>query len=201
MRKSGGSGGSGPPAFWPWLVAQARSLFPVFLVVLLIRSFLVEPFRIPSASMMPGLVDGDFIFVNKFPYGLRLPILNTKIVPIGAPRRGDVIVFRLPSNPSVDFIKRLVGLPGDHVVVRENRSVHQRRAGAVDTGRSLYGGLRVHGCAARHRAIWRRRARRDAARGRVATDFEATVPAGHYFFMGDNRNDSDDSRLSCRVCS
>src|SRR5271170_2396954 len=103
------------------LIEFARSLFPVILTVLLVRSFLVEPFRIPSASMMPGLVDGDFIFVNKFSYGLRLPISNTKLVPIGAPRRGDVIVFRLPSNPSIDFIKRLVGLPGDHVVVRDNR--------------------------------------------------------------------------------
>src|SRR3984957_3607276 len=105
----------------PVLVYYARSFFPVVLIVLLVRSFVFEPFRIPSASMMPGLVDGDFIFVEKFSYGLRLPVIDTKIVPIGAPRRGDVIVFRLPSDPSVHFIKRLVGLPGDHVVVRDNR--------------------------------------------------------------------------------
>ena len=105
----------------PLLVQYARSFFPVILIVLLVRAFVFEPFRIPSASMMPGLVAGDFIFVSKFSYGLRLPVTNTKILPIGEPRRGDVIVFRLPSDPSVHFIKRLVGLPGDHIVVRDNR--------------------------------------------------------------------------------
>ena len=103
------------------MVQYARSFFPVILIVLVVRAFVIEPFRIPSASMMPGLVDGDFIFVDKFSYGLRLPVVNTKILRIGEPRRGDVIVFRLPSNPSVHFIKRLVGLPGDHIVVRDNR--------------------------------------------------------------------------------
>ena len=102
----------------PKIVEFARSFFPVILIVLLVRSFVFEPFRIPSASMMPGLVDGDFIFVNKFSYGLRLPVLNTKVVSIDEPTRGDVVVFRLPSSPSTNYIKRLVGLPGDHVVVR-----------------------------------------------------------------------------------
>src|ERR1700721_2145005 len=114
-------GAGGALAREPLLVQYARSFFPVVLIVLLLRSFVFEPFRIPSASMMPGLVDGDFIFVDKFSYGLRLPVIDTKIVPIGAPRRGDVIVFRLPSDPAVHFIKRLVGLPGDHVVVHDNR--------------------------------------------------------------------------------
>src|SRR6186713_1559000 len=99
----------------PIVVEYARSFFPVILIVLLIRSFLFEPFRIPSDSMMPTLLDGDFIFVNKYAYGLRLPVINSKIVAIGQPKRGDVIVFRLPSDPSVNYIKRLVGLPGDHV--------------------------------------------------------------------------------------
>jgi signal peptidase I len=106
----------------PLLVEYARSFFPVILIVLVIRSFLFEPFRIPSDSMMPTLLDGDFIFVNKFAYGLRLPVINTKVVSIGEPKRGDVIVFRLPAEPSTNYIKRLVGLPGDHVVVR-NREV------------------------------------------------------------------------------
>src|SRR5882672_619364 len=95
----------------PTVVEYARSFFPVILIVLLIRSFLFEPFRIPSDSMMPTLLDGDFIFVNKYAYGLRLPVINYKVVPIGEPRRGDVIVFRLPSDPSTNYIKRLVGLP------------------------------------------------------------------------------------------
>ena len=99
----------------PVLVEYAKSFFPILLVVLLIRSFLFEPFRIPSGSMMPTLLEGDFIFVNKFAYGLRLPVLNNKFVQIGEPQHGDVVVFRLPSDPSVNYIKRVVGLPGDVV--------------------------------------------------------------------------------------
>ena len=99
----------------PGTVDYARSFFPVALVVLLLRSFIFEPFRIPSDSMMPTLLDGDFIIVNKYAYGLRLPVLNRKIVAIGEPQRGDVVVFRFPPDPAVNFIKRLVGLPGDHV--------------------------------------------------------------------------------------
>lgn len=104
----------------PGTVDYARSFFPVALVVLLLRSFVFEPFRIPSDSMMPTLLDGDFIIVNKYTYGLRLPVLNRKIVAMGEPQRGDVVVFRYPPDPSVNFIKRLVGLPGDHVEVHDN---------------------------------------------------------------------------------
>src|SRR5580658_4598661 len=104
-----GGAQSDPPAAVRPLVSYARSLFPIILIVLLLRSFLFGPFRIPSASMMPGLVDGDFILVNKFSYGLRIPLLHTKFATIGEPRRGDVIVLRLPSDPSTNFIKRLVG--------------------------------------------------------------------------------------------
>ena len=99
----------------PTVVDYARSFFPILLIVLVIRSFLFEPFRIPSESMMPTLLTGDFIFVNKFAYGLRLPVINTKIVSIGEPKRGDVVVFRLPSDPRVNYVKRVVGLPGDVV--------------------------------------------------------------------------------------
>src|SRR5712675_1326415 len=105
----------------PGTVDYARSFFPVALVVLLLRSFVFEPFRIPSDSMMPTLLDGDFIIVNKYAYGLRLPVINRKILEVGEPRRGDVVVFRWPVDPSTNFIKRLVGLPGDHVEVRDNR--------------------------------------------------------------------------------
>src|ERR1700737_5427892 len=92
----------------PVIVQYARSFFPVILIVLIVRSFIFEPFRIPSESMMPGLIDGDFIFVNKFAYGLRLPVINSEVLSTGQPRRGDVIVFRLPRDPSVHYIKRLV---------------------------------------------------------------------------------------------
>ena len=105
----------GEPVKEPVVVEYARSFFPILLIVLVIRSFLFEPFRIPSASMTPTLVTGDFIFVNKFAYGLRLPVINTKIVELGEPQRGDVVVFRLPSDPRVNYVKRVVGLPGDVV--------------------------------------------------------------------------------------
>jgi signal peptidase I len=179
----------------PLLVQYARSFFPVILVVLLIRAFVFEPFRIPSASMMPGLVDGDFIFVDKFSYGLRLPVVNTKIVSIGEPRRGDVIVFRLPSDPSVHFIKRLVGLPGDHIVVRDNRltinglSIPIKPDGIYSSGYGFTGAaLALERFGAEQHVVM-------FAPNRGPTDFEAVVPAGHYFFMGDNRNDSADSRF------
>ena len=105
----------------PGTVDYARSFFPVALVVLVLRAFVFEPYRIPSDSMMPTLLDGDFIIVNKYAYGLRLPVLNRKIVPIGEPQRGDVVVFRYPLDPSVNYIKRLVGVPGDHVEIRSDR--------------------------------------------------------------------------------
>jgi signal peptidase I len=189
------SGGEGMIVREPLLVQQARSFLPVILIVLLIRAFVVEPFRIPSGSMMPGLIAGDFIFVNKFSYGLRLPVTNTKIVRIGEPQRGDVIVFRLPSDPAIHFIKRLIGLPGDHVVVRNNRlvvngaSIPMKPDGAYAGDQGFSGAKlaleRIGG--AQHVVMF--------APDREATDFDAVVPAGHYFFMGDNRNDSEDSRF------
>jgi signal peptidase I len=103
------------------LVEYSRSFFPVLLFVLVIRSFIFEPFRIPSGSMMPTLLEGDFIFVKKYSYGLRLPVTETKVIETGEPKRGDVIVFRLPSDPSINYIKRVIGLPGDTVVYERHR--------------------------------------------------------------------------------
>ena len=103
----------------PVLVDYARSFFPIFLIVLVLRSFLVEPFRIPSGSMMPTLLVGDFILVNKYTYGIRLPVINRKIIDLGEPERGDVIVFRYPEDPSIPYIKRVVGVPGDHIAYRD----------------------------------------------------------------------------------
>jgi signal peptidase I len=105
----------------PATVDYARSFFPVALVVLLLRSFIFEPFRIPSDSMMPTLLDGDFIIVNKSIYGLRWPVFNKKFFDIKSPERGDVVVFRYPRDPSINYIKRLVGLPGDRVQVTNDR--------------------------------------------------------------------------------
>lgn len=207
----------------PVLVEYARSFFPIILIVLVVRSFLFEPFRIPSDSMMPTLLDGDFIFVSKYSYGLRLPVVNTKVVPIGEPARGDVIVFRKPTEPSVNYIKRLVGLPGDRVQVRGDAIWINGEPVAVEPN-GVYGedecyrnfregGERLGGhahrimyCPARTRGYLRGcNAKRDfnecladpAARLPAAgpeVDFETVVPAGHYFFMGDNRDNSADSR-------
>ena len=190
QRKDGGAAVEEPP-----VVQYARSFLPVILIVLLIRSFIFEPFRIPSASMMPGLVDGDFIVVNKFSYGLRLPVVNTKILNTGEPQRGDVIVFRLPTNPSVNFIKRLVGLPGDHILVRYNRltingqEIPAKPDGIYSDGYGFSGSeLELERFGAKTHVIM-------LAPNRYATDFDAVVPEGHYFFMGDNRNDSADGRF------
>src|ERR1017187_5583453 len=105
----------------PWWVEYPKSFFPVILIVFLLRSFLVEPFKIPSGSMIPTLLVGDFILVNKYTYGIRLPVINKKIIDINEPERGDVMVFRYPEDPTVDYIKRVVGLPGDKVVYQNKR--------------------------------------------------------------------------------
>src|SRR6476660_248044 len=119
----------------PWWVEYPKSFFPVILVVFLLRSFLVEPFKIPSGSMLPTLLVGDFILVNKYTYGIRLPVANVKILDVNEPKRGEVMVFRYPVNPSLDYIKRVVGLPGDEVAYRNKRlsingrEVERRRDG------------------------------------------------------------------------
>lgn len=178
----------------PIIVEYARSFFPVILIVLVIRSFLFEPFRIPSDSMMPTLLDGDFIFVNKFAYGLRLPVVNTKVVPIGEPERGDVIVFRLPSDPSTNYIKRLVGLPGDHVVVvnRELFVNGERMPVRMD---GVYEGHGHTGARIGFEQLGTVEHRVLHMEERVPKDYDEVVPAGHYFFMGDNRDNSRDSRF------
>jgi signal peptidase I len=178
----------------PVLVEYSRSFFPVILVVLLIRSFLFEPFRIPSDSMMPTLLDGDFIFVNKFTYGLRLPVVNTEVVALGQPQRGDVVVFRLPSDPSTNYIKRLVGLPGDHITVREKRVWVNGELLPI-TLDGVYEGFGHTGAqiaeeqlgAVAHRVLYMPE--------RPSYDFDDVVPPGRFFFMGDNRDNSRDSRF------
>ena len=177
----------------PIYVEYARSFFPVLLIVLVVLSFLYEPFRIPSSSMMPTLLIGDFIFVNKFVYGLRLPVLNTEIVDFGEPERGDVVVFRLPSDPSVNYIKRLIGLPGDEITYQNKRLYVNNEPVSLE-----YLGLYETDLGAEVRIA------RESL-GAVEHDIllmpyqqsmEGTfvVPEGHYFMMGDNRDNSRDSR-------
>ena len=182
----------------PIAVEYARSFFPVILLVLVIRSFMFEPFRIPSDSMMPTLFDGDFIFVSKFSYGLRLPVTNTLVIPTGTPQRGDVIVFRLPPNPKINYIKRLVGLPGDRIRVdTQNRLfvndvLQPQQPGPSYTGPKQDQSNYVDAPTATE-TLGTKRHQIMFAKGYVK-DGEWVVPAGHYFFMGDNRNNSKDSR-------
>lgn len=175
------------------LVEYSRSFFPVLLVVLVVRSFLFEPFRIPSSSMMPTLLIGDFIFVNKFSYGLRLPVLNSKVLDLGEPQRGDVVVFRLPADPATNYIKRLVGLPGDSVsylggqVFINGQPAPVSIVGPYEGGGqdgSLLGQERLG--TTEHQVLW--------TPGRGSLEGTFIVPPGHYFMMGDNRDNSRDSR-------
>src|SRR5574343_1828154 len=115
----------------PLWVEWGASFFPVILVVFVLRSFLFEPFKIPSGSMIPTLLVGDFILVNKFTYGIRLPVINKKIISVNSPQRGDVMVFRYPEDPSLDYIKRVVGLPGDTVAYQNKRLTINGQAIAV----------------------------------------------------------------------
>lgn len=189
----------------PLVVEYAKSFFPVILAVLLLRSFVVEPFRIPSGSMMPTLLVGDFILVNKFSYGLRWPVLNSKFVALGEPERGDVIVFRFPKNESVDYIKRVIGVPGDLVDYRDKHVIiNGERMATMPLGlyQGVGAGKRLTGeslalenlDSVKHDILFNPR-RPDLAPGcRVLARGPLRVPEGHYFVMGDNRDNSNDGR-------
>ena len=189
----------------PKVVQWSIELFPVLLLVLVFRGFIFEPFRVPSNSMMPTLLTGDFILVNKFDYGLRLPILNSKIIDFSKPERGDVIVFRYPnyehsaSYSGVDFIKRIVALPGDTISYEKDQltvngeSVEYRKIGSyqgVDSGKAMsgYHHIREKINEADHDILLH-------PLGNSRKLSKTTVPEGHYFVMGDNRAHSSDSRF------
>lgn len=178
----------------PLLVEYGKSFFPVLAIVLVLRSFLLEPFQIPSGSMKPTLEVGDFILVNKFAYGIRLPVIDTKIIEVGNPQRGDVMVFRYPSNPSINYIKRVVGLPGDQIsytadkrLLVNGKPVAEQFLGEEEgsLGRTLLYKEKL----GEIEHMIRKQLRRNIMPGD-----QWTVPDGHYFMMGDNRDDSNDSR-------
>ncbi|MEP7181602.1 MAG: signal peptidase I [Betaproteobacteria bacterium] len=211
--------GRAPETVEPWWIEYPKSFFPVLLIVFLLRSFVAEPFKIPSSSMRPTLEVGDFILVNKFTYGIRLPIVEQKIVPLGNPRRGDVVVFRYPVNPSQDFIKRVIGVGGDEVVYRDKQLTVNGKPWPqkADGSYSYLEGLRFettqrstetavtdaggtdHEIArnAQAQPVYPQNVRPFPGRENCDYNeqgFVCRVPVGHYFMMGDNRDNSDDSR-------
>jgi signal peptidase I len=181
----------------PILVEYACSFFPIVLIVLLLRSFLAEPFRIPSGSMMPTLLVGDFILVNKFTYGIRLPVLNKKIIELNEPKRGDIVVFRYPKQPSVDYIKRIIGLPGDKIAYYDKKlHVNGTPINQVSLGRYQGVGQGEDMTGAEHlledlNGVEHSILIRD---GVTSAEGVYVVPEGNYFVMGDNRDNSNDSR-------
>jgi signal peptidase I len=196
----------------PTWIEYSGSFFPVIALVFFLRSFLYEPFKIPSSSMVPTLVVGDLILVNKFTYGIRLPVINKKIIEVNNPQRGDVMVFKYPKDPSLDYIKRVVGVPGDKITYKNKRLTINGKEVSYEplpdylNEESLSYSKqyieRING--ASHKILNDERApsyvsnpddfpQRDLCT--YATDgFTCTVPSGHYFMMGDNRDNSLDSR-------
>jgi signal peptidase I len=200
----------------PWWVEYSKSFFPVILAVFMLRSFLIEPFKIPSGSMIPTLHVGDFILVNKFTYGIRLPIIDKKIIQINDPQRGDVMVFHYPENPSLDYIKRVIGVPGDTILYRNKQlfingvAQEQRSDGEynyVENGlKFVHTERRTENLGGHMHDILVNPDMPDVHLGAVADfplrqncsysteEIRCTVPAGHYFMFGDNRDNSRDSR-------
>jgi len=181
----------------PFLIEYSKSFFPILLVVFVIRSFIVEPFKIPSGSMMPTLISGDFIAVNKFAYGIRLPVWNKTLISLGSPSRGDVFVFHYPKKPSIDYIKRVVGLPGDEIKYIDK--------GLVVNGKPIK--LKFKGkynyetndgqimSALEFEELLVDPTHSILTQDRPSENYQFNVPEGHYLAMGDNRDNSSDSRV------
>ena len=196
----------------PTWIEYSGSFFPVLALVFFLRSFLYEPFKIPSSSMVPTLTVGDLILVNKFTYGIRLPVLNKKVIEIGTPQRGDVMVFKYPKDMSLDYIKRVVGVPGDRIMYKNKRltvngqaSSYQPLPDYLDDERLTYSKQYQENLTGREHKILNDEIAPSYVQNPDAfpqhelctynaEGFACTVPAGHYFMMGDNRDNSLDSR-------
>ena len=201
----------------PWWLDWTAGLFPVILVVFLLRSFLFEPFKIPSGSMIPTLLVGDLILVNKYHYGVRLPVINKKIINNNDPRRGDVMVFRFPKDTSVDYIKRVVGIPGDEISFRNQQLFVNGEAAPLEQtpppgfydeeALRYFPEFKEKFGSVEHRILVNPQSQPFyGAEDKITFPFRENcrysaegvtckVPAGHYFMMGDNRDNSQDSRF------
>jgi signal peptidase I len=197
----------------PWWIEYPNSFFPVILVVFLLRSFVFEPFKIPSGSMIPTLLVGDFILVNKYAYGIRLPVINKKVIDVGSPQRGEVMVFRYPDDPSLDYIKRVVGLPGDKIAYHDKRLtingeeipvkqvedyLHKDRIQYSRQYLEHLGGVEHPIILDDDMPPFVRDAKQFPFRDNCiynSSGVTCTVPPGNYFMMGDNRDSSSDSRV------
>ena len=202
-----------PDAKDPWWVEYGSGFFPVILIVFVLRSFIIEPFKIPSGSMIPTLLVGDFILVNKYAYGIRLPVINKKVIDIGKPQRGDVMVFRYPEDPSLDYIKRVVGLPGDKIAYQNKRLTINGQPVEVAKLDDYLHPERLYYSKQYQEKL-------DGVEHRILNDEDApsfvndatqfpfrenclynnagvicTVPEDRYFMVGDNRDNSRDSRV------
>jgi signal peptidase I len=201
----------------PTVVEYAKSFFPVILVVFTLRSFLVEPFKIPSGSMMPTLLAGDYILVNKFTYGLRVPILNNTFIEMNHPKRGDVFVFHYPPDPKIDYIKRVVGLPGDTIAYQDKQLIINGKKLDVKfeddykynmSFQDVDGSMKANNVTA-HRSKEQlgdvehdilihdmtNQYSSDSVGAKLQAGETITVPQGNYFAMGDNRDNSADGRV------
>lgn len=178
----------------PILVEYSKSFFPVLFIVFFLRSFLVEPFQIPSGSMIPTLEVGDFILVNKFAYGVRAPVLNTEIIPIGKPKRGDVMVFFPPHQPETYYIKRVIGLPGDHISYNNHvlsingKVIEEKLVAELPAGAPMLR-MTTENIDGKEFTTYKH-----IQPSRLSVRGSWVVPEGHYFMMGDNRDNSLDSR-------
>ena len=181
----------------PLIIEYGKSFFPILLVVFIIRSFIVEPFKIPSGSMMPTLISGDFIVVNKFSYGIRFPVWNKVLINLGKPNRGDVFVFHYPKDPSIDYIKRVIGLPGDEIRYENkelfingtiiNKTFLGKYSYTFNENEMLKASEFIETLDNSNYSI--------LVHDIPSENYKFNVPEGHYFAMGDNRDNSSDSRV------